>query len=98
MPCARKPQNPALNYDFSTLQILKIAVAAGLICLVAPPARGDERAELRAIELQLEEVKRRVPPEFDSEAEERFIRGMAKVAEVPIEVRVTDGRVDVDID
>jgi hypothetical protein len=43
---------------------------------------------LRAIELQLEEVKRRVPPEFDPEAEERFIRGVAKVAEVPVEVRV----------
>ena len=31
----------ALNYDFSTLQLLKIAVAAGLICLLGPTVCGQ---------------------------------------------------------
>lgn len=64
----------------------------------AVSSRGDERAdlrklqnELRQVELRLDEMRRRLPPTFDPDAEETFIRQAASAARVAVDVKVAGG-------
>jgi len=49
---------------------------------------ADERAELRTVEMQIEMARRLFPADFEREAEEKYIRDIAKIVKVPIEVKV----------
>lgn len=73
------------SYNFPILKLL--ALAAALFLALAPVSHADERAELRALEMKIEILRRLFPAGFDEQEEKRFILGTAKAAGIAVELK-----------
>ena len=89
LPGARKSAAASCRTPRSyTSHILKLhGLAAALFLALAPVSPADERAELRALEMKIEIVRRLFPLEFDAEEEKRYIRGTAEAAGLVVDVK-----------